>query len=38
MLVRGSGQVDRVPALTGLLEQIDVVDLRLSTAAPAGIG
>lgn len=28
VLVRGSGQVDRVMALTGVLERIEIVDLR----------
>jgi len=33
ILVRGSGQVDRVLALTGLLEVIEVVDPRLAPAS-----
>ncbi len=37
ILVRGSGQVNRVLVLTGLLEQIENVDLRLSPV-PAGAG
>lgn len=32
ILVRGSGQVDRVLRLTGLLERLESVDLRLSTS------
>jgi len=32
-LVRGSGQVDRVLALTGLLEEVEVLDLRLAPAS-----
>lgn len=32
ILVPGSGQVDRILALTGLLEEIEVADLRLSPA------
>jgi anti-anti-sigma factor len=31
-LLRGSGQVDRVLGLTGLLEQVEVVDLELAPA------
>jgi hypothetical protein len=32
ILVRGAGQVDRVLALTGLLEEIEVADPHLSPA------
>lgn len=32
ILVRGSGQVDRVLRLTGLLERLEAVDLRLSAS------
>jgi anti-anti-sigma factor len=38
ILVRGSGQVDRVLALTGVLERIEVVDLRPTEGSRQGVG
>lgn len=36
ILVRGSGQVDRLLELTGVLERLEVVDLQLDKAPPRG--